>query len=65
MTNLTDARDKANKEYTAKMADINAKNALGSRKLKVEEEKNKIARENMKNDLQIAQTNAKNRTKNK
>lgn len=65
MTNLTDARDKANKEYTAKMADINAKNALGSRKLKVEEEKNKIARENMKNDLQIAQINAKNRTKNK
>jgi hypothetical protein len=65
MTNLTDARDKANKEYTAKMADINAKNALGSRKLKIEEEKNKIARENMKNDLQIAQTNAKNRTKNK
>jgi len=65
MTNLTDARDKANKEYTAKMADINAKNALGSRKLKVEEEKNKIAKENMKNDLQIAQINAKNRTKNK
>lgn len=60
---LANEQVKAAKDYELKMADINSKNSIANRKLKVEEEKNKIARENMTNDLQIAKQNAKNRTK--
>jgi len=60
---LANEQVKAAKDYELKMADINSKNSIANRKLKVEEEKNKITRENMTNDLQIAKQNAKNRTK--
>ena len=60
---LANEQVKAAKDYELKMADINSKNSIANRKLKVEEEKNKIARENMTNDLQIAKENSKNRSK--
>lgn len=65
ITNLTMQENKANKDYELKMKDIQSKNSLAAKKLEIEKEKNKIARENMQNDLQIAKTNAKNRNKTK
>jgi hypothetical protein len=56
---------KAQQEYDAKMADVNSKNALAAQKLKLEQEKNQIARENMANDLAVAKENAKGRNSSK
>jgi hypothetical protein len=49
------------KEYEMKMADIQGKNVQNLQKLEIEREKLKVARENQKNDLEIAKLNAKNR----
>jgi hypothetical protein len=49
------------KEYEMKMADIQSKNTQSLQKLEIEREKLKVARENQKNDLEIAKVNAKNR----
>jgi hypothetical protein len=61
MSRLTAEQSKAEKEYQAKMADVNSKNMLAAQKLQVEREKNQIARENMANDLAVAKENAKGR----
>jgi hypothetical protein len=63
ITNLTMQQNKADKDYLAKMSDINSKNALASKKMDVEQEKIKVARENMQNDLAIAKENRKGRNK--
>jgi hypothetical protein len=49
------------REYEMKMADIQSKNTQSLQKLEIEREKLKVARENQKNDLEIAKVNAKNR----
>jgi hypothetical protein len=49
------------KDYEMKMADIQGKNVQNLQKLEIEREKLKVARENQKNDLEIAKLNAKNR----
>ncbi len=54
---------KAQKDYEAKMADVQSKNKLAADKLAIEKEKLQVARENQANDLAIAKENAKNRAK--
>jgi hypothetical protein len=49
------------RDYEMKMADIQGKNVQNLQKLEIEREKLKVARENQKNDLEIAKLNAKNR----
>jgi hypothetical protein len=61
MTNLMNQQTKLTKDYELKMADIQSKSNQASQKLKIEQEKLKVARENMQNDLEIAKLNAKNR----
>ena len=61
VTNLMDAKTKAQQEFTTKMADINSKTSLGTAKLAVEREKLQVDRENQTNDLAIAKENAKGR----
>lgn len=56
-------RSKAEREYQTKVTEIQSKNVLEAKKLQVEMEKLKVARENMNNDLQIAKENAKGRNK--
>jgi len=51
------------KDYEMKMADIQSKNNQNLQKLQIEREKLKVARENQKNDLEIAKLNARNRAK--
>lgn len=63
MTNLMNQQTKLTKDYEAKMADIQSKSVQNAQKLKIEQEKLNVARENMKNDLEIAKLNAKNRAK--
>lgn len=58
---LANERTKAQKDYDAKMMDIQSKAVQNIEKLKVEKEKLQVTRENMKNDLQIARVNASNR----
>jgi hypothetical protein len=60
---LATEQSRSNKEYETKMADIQAKNVQNLQKLEIEREKLKVARENQKNDLDIAKLNAKNRAK--
>ena len=65
MSRLTAEQAKAEKDYQAKIADVNSKNVLAAQKLEIEREKNQIARENMANDLEVAKLNAKNRNNKK
>jgi hypothetical protein len=65
ITNQFDQRAKASQEFSVKMADIQSKNSLALQKLQVDREKLQVDRENQKNDLDIAKTNAKNRTNKK
>jgi hypothetical protein len=60
---LASEQSKAQADYQAKMADIQAKTKLASEKLAVEREKNDIALKNQANDLAIAKENAKGRAK--
>jgi hypothetical protein len=55
------AQSKAERDYQAKMMDVQSKNQLASQKLEIEREKLKISRENQANDLAVAKVNAKNR----
>ena len=61
MSNLMNQQTKLTKDYELKMADIQSKSNQASQKLKIEQEKLKVARENMQNDLEIAKLNAKGR----
>ena len=63
MTRINNEVMKAGKDYELKMADITSKNNQAAQKMEIEKEKLAVARENMKNDLQIAKVNAKNRAK--
>jgi hypothetical protein len=58
---LTAEQARTSKDYEMKMADIQSKNVQNLQKLEIEREKLKVARENQKNDLEIAKMNAKNR----
>lgn len=55
------AQSKAERDYQAKMTDIQSKNQLAAQKLQIEREKLKISRENQANDLAVAKENAKGR----
>jgi hypothetical protein len=57
------AQSKAERDYQAKMMDVQSKNQLAAQKLEIEREKLKIARENQANDLAVAKENAKGRAK--
>jgi hypothetical protein len=63
MTRITNEENKASKEYSLKLAEINSKNKQSSDKMALEREKLQVARENQANDLAIAKENAKNRAK--
>jgi hypothetical protein len=65
MSKLTQAENKANKDYGLKMADIQSKNKQASDKMSIEKEKLQVARENMANDLAVARENAKGRNNKK
>jgi hypothetical protein len=54
-------REEAAKSYQLKVVEIQNKMKQASDKQNIENEKIKLARENMKNDLQIAKQNAKGR----
>ena len=60
---LDTERTKAEREYQSRMMEIQNKNKIEAKKLEVEMEKLKVARENQKNDLAIAKENAKGRNK--
>jgi hypothetical protein len=65
ISKLAFEQSKAAKDYQAKISDIQSKNALAAQKLKIDKEKNQIARENMANDLAVAKENAKGRANKK
>ena len=61
ISKLNNERGKLDKDYQVKIADIQSKSSQARGKLKIEEEKIKVARENMLNDKQIAIINSRNR----
>ena len=61
MGRLTHEQDKAAKDYSTKMASLHIQNKQFNDKMAIEEDKLRVARENMDNDLAIAKENAKNR----
>lgn len=65
VSKLTQAENKAAKDYEAKMADIQSKNKQAADKMSIEKEKIKVQRENMANDLAVAKENAKGRNNKK
>lgn len=65
MSKLTQAENKATKDYGLKMADIQSKNKQANDKMSIEKEKLQVARENMANDLAVAKENAKGRNNKK
>jgi hypothetical protein len=65
MSKLTQAENKATKDYGIKIAEIQSKNKQASDKMSIEREKLKVARENMENDLAVAKENAKGRNNKK
>jgi hypothetical protein len=65
MSRLTHDQDKAAKDYSLKMADIQSKNKQATDKMNIEKEKLQVARENMQNDLAVAKENAKGRNNKK
>jgi len=65
MNKLTHEQEKATKDYQIKMIDIASKNKQFDTKMSIEQEKIKVARENMANDLAVAKENAKGRSSKK
>lgn len=65
LSNMSLQQDKAEKDYQAKMADINSKTSIASEKLEIEKEKIKVAKLNQANDLAVAKENAKGRNNKK
>jgi hypothetical protein len=61
MSKLAAEQQKSTRDYEAKMADLSQKNRMAAEKINLEKEKLQVARENQKNDLEIAKLNAKNR----
>jgi hypothetical protein len=58
-------QNKAQRDYQAKVTDIQNKHTMAMEKLNVEKEKIQVSRENQANDLAIAKLNAKNRASSK
>ena len=65
MSKLTHEQDRATKDYSLKMADMQSKNKQFNDKMAIEKDKLLIARENMVNDLEVAKENAKGRANKK
>ena len=65
ISKLSNDQMKAAKEYEMKMAQINAQNTQATQKIQLEKEKLQVARENQKNDLEVAKLNAQNRANKK
>ena len=65
ISKLANEQSKYSREYETKLSELQLKAKESSDKLALEREKLQVQRENMSNDLQIARTNAKNRTKKK
>lgn len=63
LTKLVTEENMASKEYLLKLEEIRSKQQESLKKLELEKEKLKVARENMANDLAIAKENAKGRAK--
>lgn len=61
VANLSMQQSKAAQEYQLKMQDIQSKNLQAMQKMQLEKEKLNVARENMKNDVEVAKINASNR----
>jgi hypothetical protein len=61
ISNLSLQQSKAAQDYQLKMQDIQSKNNQAMQKLQLEKEKLNVARENMKNDVEVAKINATNR----
>jgi transcription factor SPT20 len=61
ISNLSMQQSKAAQDYQLKMQDIQSKNTQAMQKLQLEKEKINVARENMKNDVEVAKINATNR----
>ena len=61
ISNLSMQQSKAAQEYQLKIQDIQSKNNQAMQKLQLEKEKLNVARENMKNDVEVAKINASNR----
>ena len=65
ISKLSNDQMKAAKEFELKMAQINSQNQQTAKKLDIEKEKIQVARENQKNDLEVAKVNAQNRANKK
>jgi len=65
MSKLANEQERATKDYSLKMADIQSKNKQFNDKMSVEKDKIAVARENMANDLAVAKENAKGRSSKK
>jgi hypothetical protein len=65
LSNMSLQQTKAEKDYQAKMADINSKTSIAAQKLEIEKEKIKVDKLNQANDLAVAKENAKGRTNKK
>ena len=61
ISNLSMQQSKAAQDYQLKMQDIQSKNNQAMQKMQLEKEKLNVARENMKNDVEVAKINAANR----
>jgi hypothetical protein len=61
ISNLSIQQSKAAQDYQVKMQDIQSKNNQAMQKMQLEKEKLNVARENMKNDVEVAKINAANR----
>lgn len=61
VSNLSMQQSKAAQDYQVKMQDIQSKNLQAMQKMQLEKEKLNVARENMKNDVEVAKINASNR----
>lgn len=62
---LMNDQNKAMKDYELKMSHLNSQNQQASQKMQLEREKLQVARENQKNDLEVAKVNARNRASKK
>jgi hypothetical protein len=62
LSNMSLQQAKSEKDYQAKMADINSKSSIAAQKIEIEKEKIKVDKLNQANDLAVAKENAKGRT---
>jgi hypothetical protein len=65
ITNMANEKERSDKDFTAKMLDIQQKNKIATDKNSLEMQKLQIERENMVNDLAVAKQNSIGRSKSK